>query len=235
MVNIHEELVDKTSNTTDDINLIHVGDAFWGAKHPAGAIDKAERTQIDIALGNLERWYLLPNLRRAEFVSGTDAHEFEENSALRTLIKELRLSYPNVKTNGSHHALINEDGYWIDVAHKGPYPGSRTWLRGNVAFYYLRDRVMREKMHGYQAPDLYLRAHYHSKVSVVLDQDDKEHRLIVMPSFMMMTGFARGATQSEYEITNGGMYFDVHDGVASSPVWVTKTIDLRRKREWSCQ
>lgn len=235
LVNIHERLVEEASATQDEIDLIHVGEPFWGAKHPSGAIDLSERVQIDIALGNLRRWYELPNLRRAEFVSGTDAHEYEENSALKTLVKELRLIYPHTQTRATHHALIDIDGYQIDVTHHGPHPGSRSWLAGNMARFYLRDHVMRSLIRGNLPANLYLRGHYHTRVSETLEVDGEEYRLIVMPSFIFMNGHARRATQGEYELTNGGMWFDVNGGVASRVHWVTQTLDLRERRNWSYQ
>lgn len=233
LVNIHEQLADEVGDTDTDINLIHVGEPFWGAKHPDGAIHTSERVQVDIALGNLERWFDMPNLKRAHFVTGTDAHEFDDNSALKTLVKELRLMYPSVEVSASHHTLIDCEGYLLDVSHHGPYPGSRSWLKGNVAMYYLRDRVMRHLMRGKRPPDLFVRGHYHTKVSTMVEIGDNEYRLVVMPSFLMMTNYARRSTQSEYELMNGGMYFDVDRGEASKQKWITKTLDLREVKLWN--
>ena len=231
--NLYNRLLTRADDCPYNKTAILIGDMFWGAKHPSGAFDLSERTQIDVALAVLEPLYDMVDLQRVMILSGTTAHEFEDNSPLRTLLRELQLIYPDVQTAGSHHALIDIDGYLVDAAHHGPHPGSRIWLDGNVATLYLRDLILRHLKSGKRPPDLVLRAHYHRRISVMVDIDGHEYRLIATPSMMGLNDYARQKTQSVYEITNGGFFFDVHQGSMLTPQWETRTIDLRTRDVWN--
>jgi hypothetical protein len=230
--NLHISARDKAGSDPSDLSIIHLGELCWGAKHPSGAIDNSVATQVELGVASLVPWYELPQLKRVRILPGTDAHEFEDSSASILVTRELRYRYPNVDTKVVYHSLIDVDEITIDASHHGPYPGSRSWLRGNVASYYLRDRVMREMMAGRIPADLYLRGHYHTRVYTLLDIACKIYRLIIMPSMMVMNNYARKVTQSEYEITNGEALFKVNGNKMSEPDWITSTIDLRTKETW---
>lgn len=230
--NLHIKTRDKAAQNNNDLNLIHLGELCWGCKHPSGVIDNSVATQVELGYATFLPWYELPQLKRVRIIPGTDSHEFEDSSASILIAKRLRAEFPGVDTRVLYHGLFDIEQVTVDASHHGPYPGSRSWLRGNTALYYLRDRVMREMMSGRIPADLYLRGHYHTRIHVLLDMMTRIYRLVIMPSMMVMNNYARKVTQSEYEITNGEALFYVDGNKISDPDWVTNTIDLRSKETW---
>ena len=85
--------------------------------------------------------------------------------------------------------------------------GSREWLIGNVARYYLRSHIWAEWKAGEYPSRLYVRAHYHSWVRETIHDSfggrPGSFDLIVLPRMAGMSEFARQVTQSEYRVTNG--------------------------------
>jgi len=80
----------------------------------------------------------------------------------------ITIIFKNKDIKMCQHGLLDIDGVTIDYAHHGPFPGSRSWLKGNIARYYLRDLMMREIMNGNSPPKLVVRAHYHTPVEEYL-------------------------------------------------------------------
>jgi hypothetical protein len=106
------------------------------------------------------------------------------------------------------HALLNINGFKIDYAHKGPYPGSRKWLEGNVARLYLIDYMMRELIEFDRDPaDLLLRAHYHEPVEVRhamrFQGGKKRSMLLITPSMKFPSDYAKTVTQNRFSATVG--------------------------------
>lgn len=125
----------------DPIILVHTGDMGHGSKYPHQLMFQAEADQAAICVKNFEPWYRLSNLKVVRLLWGTAAHNYGEASLERLVAAQLRALYPNVDTQTVRHSLLKPGGMLVDCAHHGPHPGSREWLKGNVARLYLRDRI----------------------------------------------------------------------------------------------
>lgn len=229
--NIHSMIVERAKEA-DDLVLFHIGDVVQGTKYLDGCLTSNLHEQIEIAYQNMIEFYRLENLKVARIITGTRSHEDGVGTASKILGMRLRKEFPNVDTRTVEHSLADVDGVLIDVAHHGPSGGRRIWLNGNEARFYLRNIVISEIMAGNRPPDVVMRGHVHTKVTETITVGDNEHRLIVLPSMMMIdSGFARQATRSAYTVTNGGVFFEVQDGAMSAPEFVAETVDIRTKEK----
>ena len=216
----------------DEIIAIHGGDATQGSRYNArieGVTDEDERT---IAVANLMPFMSFLNVQKMRLVTGTESHvpDSAEARIARTLREE---SGKDVQC--LHHARTAIDGVTLDIAHHGPFPGSRDWLHGNVATYYLRDRIYKDRRGGIEPATVYLRGHFHEWVHVTLNDCwegvDRTHHLIVLPSFSGLTHFARKVTKSTPYLTTGMAAFEIIDGELARIKPVKQTWDLRCEEE----
>ena len=217
----------------DEVIVIHDGDLTQGNKYPQQLVSTRLADQIEIGLTNLEPWFELPNMRVMRIVAGTQSHNFSEASAEITVANSLRRSYKDHDIKVLYHGLSRIGGLQVDYSHHGPFPGSRTWLRGNEARYYLRSLMMEEIMGGRVPPRLVLRAHYHTYVeeTLTIQVGNKFYTstLVVNPSFCMMGDYARQAARSPAGITNGLIVFEIIDGELYKIHRLTRSIDVRTK------
>jgi hypothetical protein len=136
-----------------------------------------------------------------------------------------------VDTQIKTHGIFNVRGLLVDCAHHGPYPGSRDWLRGNVARFYLRDMMYREILAGRKPPRLVLRAHYHNPVHEYLEMRGYQADLFVLPSWSLLDDYAMKATQSANEVTNGITLFEIINGELVRDERIYYKLDVREKEE----
>ena len=200
----------------DEVIVFHAGDPTQGTKHPQGIIDGVSRSdQRIIAEWNLKPIVGMPNVKAVRLFTGTPAHVWP-GSADAKVAWALQQEYPAKDIESVHHSRTNVDGVLFDTSHHGPHPGSRDWLRGNVALYYLRDRIYRDRRMGKKAARVYIRAHRHTWVHVMLDErwmdEHGYHDLTVVPSYCGLTAFARTVTQSDPELVNGMCVYEIVDG-----------------------
>lgn len=212
-----------------EIVLIVNGDSTQGVKHPSMLVSNRISDQIVIARYALQPWFGLKNLKAARIVVGTGAHNFLEGSADILIAEQLRAMYPEKNISNLYHGLLGIDGYDIDYAHHGPYPGSRDWLRGNVASLYLKDIMMRAIRRGEKPPDLVSRAHYHSDVIAPIYVDNYFSQLIVSPSYSLLGDHAHQAARSPDTIRNGLMAVELVDGKLIQIHKFVRTLDVRTK------
>ena len=211
------------------IVLFQTGDVNQGIVYD---VNDPLSAQADIALMNVMPWLVTKNVVAVRVDEGTAVHSFGQGSAESLLVKRIKDRYPKIDAKVVPHGLSTIYDVKIDHAHHGPYTGSREWLKGNVAQYYLKDIMMKDILRGRQPPHLVLRGHYHSVVEVfnrIRGADGKAYRswLWVLPSLCGMNGFARQVTKSEYEITNGIVAFEVIDGHIREAYEFTETMDTR--------
>jgi hypothetical protein len=213
----------------DEIVVLHNGDLAQGNKYPQQLVSTNLANQIIIAQANLEPWLIIPNVRAMRLTIGTGAHEFGEGAATLLVANVLQGKYPDANIAALYHGLADVDGVSVDYAHHGPFPGSRDWLMGNVAGYYLRDLMIREIKAGRKPPDLVLRAHYHAYVRVIQIIDDYESMLVVSPSMCALSDHGHQATRSQHQVTNGIVAFEIVDGKIYKTHKLAKTVDIRTK------
>jgi hypothetical protein len=144
------------------------------------------------------------------------------------LADALRESWKGRDVCSGYHFLIDIAGVIIDIAHHGPHPGSRSWLRGNVARFYLRDLMFQHLLHGEKPPDLVARSHFHSFVNEVVTEGEYESRLIVTPPLCVPGDHARKATRSIGQVTCGIVLVECVDGRIGQVAPVMDTLDIRK-------
>lgn len=218
----------------DPIVVIHCGDATHGLKYPKGLVSTELSDQPTIAISNMEPLLSLPNVRSFRLTAGTDAHNFDEASAEKIIIDNLKLRYPHVDCELVVHGLGSIDGCEIEYSHQGAYPGSKMHLKGNVAHQYLRDKMTGELLAGKIPPCLYGYGHYHEWVyvteTVSIGSKDYTSSLFVMPSFNFVNLWATAATRAQSRFTHGIVAFEFINGKPTDVKRFTKTVD-RRTRE----
>lgn len=214
----------------DPIVIIHSGDITHGDKYPSGLVTTREADQPIIATWNMKPWLELPGLRSVRIMFGTEAHSLGEGSAEILIVNALRALRPDVSIKARRHGLFTVGGARFDVAHHGAYPGSRTWLKGNVARYWLRDRMMQEILAGRQPPDVYLTAHYHELVHEVVEiRGERVWRseLYILPSYCGLTEFAEQVSKGQYLVTNGLLLFEIREAQIMDRHEMCRVMDLR--------
>jgi len=197
----------------DPIVYIHGGDITHGTRFPTQLMESRMSDQPTIAYHNAIPVYELHNVIAGRIIIGTGLHVFGEGSSEILVAEMLRAKYPKIDTWPIAHSRITIGGIIFDVAHHGPGAGIRVWTRGNVAMNYLKSKMWQDFKNGKKPAHVYLRGHYHTFVFVTnrerFDGVWYESHLIIMPSWCGMTEHARKATQSDYEVINGLVAFEI--------------------------
>lgn len=216
----------------DDLIVIMNGDMTIGNKHHNMFVSDRISDQIIIGEYNAYPWYEL-NPRAVRIVKGTGAHTFGEGSSELVIGRLLQAKFPSMSTKVTDHSLINISGMDVDIAHHGPPPGSREWLKGNEARYYLRSLMQQEIVAGKVPPRLVVRGHYHEEIEETLIVKSNGNRykstLVITPSFTFLDHYTRQAVKSPSRITHGMLMVEIVDGEILRSVPMTKTIDVRTK------
>jgi hypothetical protein len=214
----------------NDVIVEHDGDLAQGTKYiDEGLMSIVFGTQKAIAEENMRPWLEAPNVKTMRFATGTQAHEGVGNTMSYEVAKQLQVEYRDKDIKTVEHGLMNIDGFEIDYAHHGPPPGRRSWLKGNEARYYLRDRMLRDIQHGRRPPDLYHRAHYHEAVIEELRVNGYKSILVITPSYSFPGARTRQATASLSEIVNGMIVLEVEDGKLRDIHELTERTDIRTR------
>jgi len=216
--------------------LIHNGDMTQGTKYPAHLTLPLISDQVIAAADNLRVWYEYPtiHLQHVRIIVGTAAHGWEGAGEV-LVAQRLQTQYPKVDCKPVYHllaTLTGQNGQVIDVAHHGPFPGGRKWLRGNGARYYLRSAMMEELVDGQTPPRLYARAHYHEwvreTVRVRSNGQDVVSDLVITPSYSGIDDYVRRATRSKRKIDHGLVVCVFEDGLREI-VPLYEELDIRTR------
>lgn len=215
------------------ITVIHNGDIAQGNRFQSELVSTRMADQVLIGAANLSLWLEYGNVHALRLSVGTEAHVFGEGSAEILVADLLRREFTAKDISVAHHGLVEFGGLLIDYAHHGPPPGSRAWLSGNVARYYLQSLMMGEIMNGKIPPRLVLRGHYHGWVceTVTLQYQERDFvsTLLVTPSYCMMGEHGRKSARSASRVTNGMAAIEIEDGRLVEIHRLTKTMDIRSK------
>ncbi len=218
----------------DDILVLETGDISAGNKYTEELISPLVSHQLEIARGVMKPLLAYKNVKAVRLASGTGSHVFGVGSAEIMLSEYLMPYYPKIDMGVVFHGLatIRDMGIKIDYAHHGPYGGSRNWLRGNVARYYLQSLMQDELDAGRIPPQLVLRGHYHTPVEEIYTKRCNGHKyrsqIVIAPSMCILDDYARQKTQSTFKITNGIYCFEITEGkVGFPPYEISETLDLR--------
>jgi hypothetical protein len=218
----------------DDIVVMIGGDLTAGTKHAQRLVSDRLADQITIGASNLRPLYSL-RPKAVKIVKGTGAHTLEFGSSEILITEMLSAEFPNIPTDFCNHALTTINGAATDISHHGPTPGSRNWLKGNEARYYLRSCMQDEINAGCIPPRLYVRAHYHESSEETLIIKANGHRykssLVILPSLCWLDDYADKVAKSPSRIEQGLYMFEIIDGDLFRIIPLTKTIDIRTRDE----
>jgi hypothetical protein len=222
------ETVDRLTDAAGEWVYLHNGDETQGNKYKDELITSRQSDQGMIAASNMQPVYSR-NPSSARFSAGTGAHDFGEGSSTQTLCKLLQAEYPNVSTKSVNHGLMTVGGMAVDYAHHGPPPGARSWLRGNVARFYLRDLMLGEIVAGRTPPRLVVRSHYHETVIEDVRVGKYLSTIVITPSMCLLGNHGRQATRSTPRVINGILAVEIVDGDIAKLHELTNVVDIRIK------
>jgi hypothetical protein len=217
----------------DDILFIHNGDLTQGGVHGA-LIAQSEGLQVAVGVRSLQRVLdALPNCKTIRIIKGTGVHVFNSGDSEMQAGKILQQANPSKDVRVLYHNLLTYNGVMVDVAHHGPGPGSRVWLEGNVARFYLRNLMETELMAGRVPARLVVRSHYHTyikeTISSMINSSEVESTIVITPSLCMLDDYARKVVKSPHIIGLGGTFFETIDGRLTDVKVALKQIDVRTK------
>jgi len=214
----------------DPLYIVINGDITCGNKYPQLLVSDRIADQFSIAEANFWPLYDLKP-RAVRIIKGTGAHVFNQGTSEIVVTTLLKNKYPDVSTEVKDHGLFSIEGVDVDVSHHGPPPGSRKWLEGNEARYYLRSAMMEEITAGKKPPRLYYRAHYHQEVEETLIVKGNGNRykstLIITPSLAFIDSHTRQTVRSPSRITHGVSVAEIIDGELLRNIPLSRTIDIR--------
>lgn len=221
-----KELVKYVGN--DELLIGHAGDVTHGDKYQGIIPETTREDQRIIAHDNLLPLLELPQVKSARFLTGTSVHVPEH--------PEARIAARLKETTGKdiacrHHARFDIGTDTVDASHHGPYPGSRDWLEGNVATYYLRDRVYKDRGIGKRPSVVYVRGHYHRYCHVTINKrwrgNEYTHHLIIVPAFSGLDGHTRNVAKSPPIIDAGIVALEFIDNQLNEIKPFVEELDLR--------
>ena len=219
----------------DDIVVMHHGDLTQGNKYPVEWMTTRLADQMDIAFWNMLPWLEIPNVKAMRFAKGTGSHEFGEGSSTIIVDKRLRERFPKKDIRSVYHGLCEILNITVDYAHHGPYPGSRNWLKGNEARYYLRSLMQDEIDIGNHPPNLVMRGHYHTPVKEYIWKKangiEYESWLLITPSYCLISDYARQSSRSPHRITNGLWAIEIINNHIHHIHCFARTVDIRTKEK----
>jgi len=187
----------------DPVLLIMAGDWMQGMKYPEQLMSNIPSDQTAIAVAIMEPWMRLKNLKTIRVAQGTGAHD-PVGSLTIEAIRLLKKDYPKIDIEASFHAVITLRGLDIDYTHKGPHPGSRKWLEGNIVRYNLKDMMLDDICYAEEPPRIYLRAHRHvfrHVTAEVLGKPDRYADMFLIPPSSGMSYHAKNMVYKKRLIT----------------------------------
>ena len=218
----------------DEIVSFDLGDPTQGGKYVSELMYFIPTYQFRIAEANMWPVYeKLPTLKSVRLVHGTSSHEYENGTSSDTIERVLKYKYPKVDTQSLYHGLATIRGVKIDYAHHGPPPGSRNWLKGNVARLYLVSLIEDCINSGVTIPDMVMRAHYHVFVKEFYHKRQNGGEVncwfTINPSYAFPDNWTRQTVKSVFLVSNGMLAIEIINGKIHEIHAFIETKDRRRK------
>lgn len=216
----------------DRIVLIHDGDLTQGNRYEENWVSSRLSDQILIAYYNLRPWLTIKNLDTIRLAKGTGVHVYKEGSSEIIVSKLLGNEFPEKNISCVYHGLLTLNNFKVDYAHHGPTPGTRDWLKGNIATLYLRDIAKRSLKRGIAPPDLVLRAHYHEytrsqNIEMWGNNEEYISTLVTLPSYCGGSDNGIKASRSRDTLQIGLCAFEIVDGKLLDIHRFFETYDIR--------
>jgi hypothetical protein len=212
--------------------VVHCGDATQGDRHEGAMKDVTRDDQREIARVNLARAARMRQVLAMRLTTGTAVHVPD---CAEARIAAALNGKDGVEVRACHHERLGVDGVIFDVAHHGPPPGVRDWLKGNTALYYLKSAIYTDRRMGLEPARAYIRGHFHEYVPVPYEDlwhgVDRRYDLTVLPSFCGFTEHARKVTRSSPQLTVGMVGYEIVGGRLVEIHPLRKSVDLRMEEE----
>lgn len=216
------------------IVLLVNGDLTHGLKHPQDLMSNYLHHQVQIAFDVIASWLGDAALRISalRLVQGTAAHTL--SGSTEPMVAQLvQFKHPALDVGVVFHGLFEVEGVTFDTVHKGPYPGSREWLKGNVAALSLKSMMLRELLDGQPPPRVALRGHYHRYLRETVRVESKgvtyESDIILTPSYCGMDLHGHHATQGLSWQSHGLVAMEAEAGELKAVYPLVETLDLRTR------
>lgn len=217
----------------DDIFAFHLGDLSNGNKYSDQLVFSSIYGQLAVAYYNMLPIISLKQVKKFRLAWGTSSHVFGEATTPRIIEDRLCDNFKDKDIKAVPHGLIDIQGFVTDYAHHGPGKGKRNWLAGNEFRYYLKSLMADEIDCGKTPPDLVVRAHKHQRHEETVYKFANGNRYkthgIIVPSYDLMSEYARQVTNSKSRVTNGMAAIEIVNGKILDVHWLTKTSDIRVK------
>jgi len=214
----------------DRIDVIVNGDMTDG-NFFEGHTTNSPNNQVIMAVDVLDEIVRRKQVASVRLTSSTGVHAFAENSADTQIVDKLNEKYPDKDIALVEHGLLRVGSAVIDYAHHGPEGGIRQWLKGNQLYLYVKDIVHQSHDDGQPVPNIVLRAHKHERIQVCYSAwFEDEHTTTwgyTVPSWQLLTPYARKATNSTPKVTNGLLAIEIIDGEVARTKWFAKTKYIR--------
>jgi len=218
------------------IDFVFLGDAHQGTKHVTQYVSQLSSASTRIMIENFRPIFKQLNIRNAEVLFGTAAHDGMGFTHPKSLVMALRAEFQKSDIRLSWHTDIDVDGYVINCAHHGSGTGLRNWLKGNEMRYYLKSLVEDYKDQGEVPPNLVLRGHFHGyhweTIRKYLPSGFSQTDMLLVPSLCGMGAFAKQVTKSRTDIINGSLLLEIRDGKLFDVHEFLAYRDLKRKVSW---
>jgi hypothetical protein len=222
------DLADKS-----EIFFIVGGDITHGKRYP-----NKERVSVRafddfaIAADILGELAVLKNVKQMRIVKGTGSHVYSHGTSELIVARILNAQH-KVDARVAYHYSINIRGVEFDIAHHGPGPGIRNWLKGNVLRLYVRSIVMGAVMARDTVPDVLLRWHYHQYIPETHEfrPDGMTYKTLarICPSYAYVDEHARQTVKSPSKLTVGMLAFEIENKKVVKDHEFLSDIDLRRR------
>ena len=216
----------------DDVVAFDLGDPTQGGKYMSEVMYFVPSYQFKIGYANMLPVYqMFPTLKAVRLTKGTASHEYEGGTSTETIEDRLRDNFPKIDTKSLYHGLAFVDGLPIDYSHHGPPPGSRNWLKGNVARLYLSSMIEDCLNAGITVPKLVMRGHYHVFVKEFYHkrQNGSEINtwLTINPSYAFPDEWTRQTVKSVFIVSTGLLAYEIINGKIYDIHAFVKTKDRR--------
>jgi hypothetical protein len=216
----------------DEIVVVHAGDVTQGDRHEGAMKDVTRDDQREIARSNLLPVVEMEQVLSLRLTTGTAVHVPD---CAEARVAAALTGTRGVEVRACHHERLRVDGVVFDIAHHGPPPGVRDWLRGNVALYYLKSAIYADRRMGQEPAQVYVRGHFHEYVPVphedIWHGQHQRYDLTILPSFCGFTEHARKVTRSCPQLTVGMVAYVIQGGQVAHVQPFTRSVDLRMEEE----
>jgi hypothetical protein len=217
----------------DRIVFVEMGDMTQGVVFKDNLAETELASQVAMAEWTIRPWLEMENVKAVRIVQGTGVHLWGTGSTEKIIASKLREQYPNKNINIANHYALDVDDFLMDIAHHGPGPGSRNWLKGNVLRLYAQSEMMDLVVMQKPVPSLMLRAHFHEMTTATATYQVGgkiwEMSAWITPPYAFINNHAQKAVRSPGRMGIGMLAFELINGKLYDKHTFMHYVDLRTR------